>query len=273
MKKYFKNKNFVLGFSLLMIVVLIMLFGMIKLPYDPNEIDITHKLQGFSRAHLLGTDHLGRDILSRIMVGSRISLSIGLNVVIFGLVLGVPIGAFAGYYGGKGDEIIMKIIDTLMAFPGVLIALMFIAVFDVSLKIIVVALGIMSLPRFARIARGGFYSLREAPFIKATKARGASNFRIMFLHIIPHLIPDLLVTCSISFATAVLSEAGLSYLGLGIQPPNPSFGKMVSEAQPYILQSPSYVFIPAVAITILVLGFDLIGDGIGEESFEGKNGK
>jgi peptide/nickel transport system permease protein len=272
MNKYLKNRNIIIGLLLLSIIFILMIAGIFFNPYDPSQIDIPNKLQGFSKSHLLGTDHLGRDILSRLMVGSRISLEIGFFVVLFGALIGIPIGAIAGYYGGKIDEIIMKLIDTLMSFPGVLIALMLIAVFDVSLSIIILALVLIALPKFARMARSGFYKYRESPFVLASKARGASSLRIMVFHILPHLLPSLMVTASLTFATAVISEAGLSYLGLGIQPPTPSFGKMVSEAQSYILQNPLYVFIPTLAITILVLGFNLIGDGIQDVSEkDGKN--
>lgn len=262
MKKYFRNKNFLFGFIFLSFILLIVIWGYIALPYDINEVNIKEKLASFSSDHLLGTDHLGRDILSRIMVGTRLSLTIGFYVVLFGFVIGTPLGAIAGYFGGIVDEIIKKLIDTLMAFPGVLIALMLIAVFGSTSTNIIIALTIMSIPRFSRIARGGYYTYREAPFILATKARGASTLRIMILHIFNHIYGDLLVTSSLTFASAVLSEAGLSYLGLGIQPPNPSLGKMVSDSQAYILQKPSYVIVPAVFIIILVMGFNLIGDGI-----------
>jgi peptide/nickel transport system permease protein len=272
MIRYLKNKNIVVGLIFLSLILILMIAGLVALPYDPNAIDIAHKLKGASRAHLLGTDHLGRDILSRLMVGSRISLSIGFWVVLLGSLIGIPLGAVAGYFGGKIDELMMKIIDTLMSFPGILIALMLIAVFDVSLKIIIVALALISLPKFARISRSGFVKYRESAFVLSTKARGAGNIRIMIHHILPHIVPSLMVTASLTFATAVISEAGLSYLGLGIQPPTPSFGKMVSDAQPYIFQNPTYVLIPTLAITVLVLGFNLIGDGIQEvQEREGQN--
>lgn len=262
MKKYFKNKNFLTGFIFLSLILIIILWGMVALPYEIDEINISNKLSKSSFEHLLGSDHLGRDILSRIMVGSRLSVEIGFYVVLFGFIIGTPIGAIAGYYSKYIDEIIKKIIDTLMSFPGVLIALMLIAVFGTSTKNIIIALTLMSIPRFARIARGGYYSYKNSPFVLATKARGASDFRIMVVHIFNHIYGELIVTASLTFATAVLSEAGLSYLGLGIQPPNPSLGKMVSEAQSYILQKPSYVIIPSCFIIILVMGFNLLGDGI-----------
>lgn len=264
MIKYLKNRNTILGLFFLSIILILMILGIVALPYDPNMIDIQHKLSSMSSTHLLGTDHLGRDILSRLMVGSRVSLGIGFFVVLLGSVIGIPLGAVAGYKGKRIDDILMKVIDTLMSFPGILIALMLIAVFDVSSKIIVIALSLIALPKFARISRGEFVKYRDSAFVLATRARGAGTIRIMIKHILPHIIPSLMVTSSLTFATAVISEAGLSYLGLGIQPPSPSFGKMVAEAQPYILQNPIYVLIPTLAITFVVLGFNLIGDGIQE---------
>lgn len=262
LKKLFKNSNFIVGFILVVIMMLLMIVGFFYLPYDINKMDVMNSLATPSGKHLLGTDHLGRDILSRIMQGAGISFIIGIAVVIFGLVTGTIIGAVAGYYGGKVDEIIMKLIDTQMAFPGVLLALMLIAVFGNNLANIILALGIMSIPRFARMARSGFMKYRDAEFVKASRVRGAGDLYIMVFHIFPNIVPDLIVTCSLGFASAVMSEAGLSYLGLGIQPPTPSFGKMLSEAQNYILQAPWYVMIPAIAITMLVMGFNLMGDGI-----------
>ena len=262
MKKYLKNKSFLTGIIFLSLILIIVIWGFINLPYEINDVNISNKLISSTKDHLLGCDHLGRDILSRIMVGTRLSVQIGFFVVIFGLLIGFPLGAIGGYYSGVIDEIIKKVIDTLMSFPGILIALMIIAVFGTSISNIIIALTIMSIPRFARITRAGYYSFRNAPFILATKARGSSNFRIMMFHILPHVVGDLIVTSSLTFASAVLSEAGLSYLGLGIQPPNPSLGKMVSEAQSYILLKPSFVIIPSIVIIILVMGFNLIGDGI-----------
>ena len=261
-KKLFKTPNFVVGFVMVFIIVFLMMVGFFYLPYDVNAMDVVNKLAKPDNVHLLGTDHLGRDILSRIMQGARISILIGILVVIFGLITGTLVGSVAGYFGGKADEIISKLIDTQMAFPGVLLALMMIAVFGNNLGNIILALGIMSIPRFARITRSGFMKYRDAEFVRASRVRGAGDFYIMFFHILPNIVPDLIVTCSLGFASAVMSEAGLSYLGRGIQPPTPSFGKMLSEAQNYILQAPWYVMIPAIAITFLVMGFNMMGDGI-----------
>ena len=270
LKKCLRNKNFILGSCMVGLMVLIMVVGFFYMPYDPDVMDTEHELQFFSAAHPLGTDQFGRDILSRIMEGTRVSFLVGALTVVFGLLVGGTVGAVAGYYGGKIDEVIMKLIDTQMAFPGVLLALMLIAVFGNSLQNLIFALGIMSIPRFARITRSGFIKYRDAEFIKAGRSRGAGDGRIIFLHILPNIVPELIVTSSLGFAGAVMSEAGLSYLGLGIQPPTPSFGKMLSEAQAEILQAGWYVLVPAAAITLLVMGFNLIGDALQEVTQHGR---
>ena len=270
LKKCLRNKNFILGSCMVGLMVLIMVVGFFYMPYDPDVMDTEHELQFFSAAHPLGTDQFGRDILSRIMEGTRVSFLVGALTVVFGLLVGGAVGAVAGYYGGKIDEVVMKLIDTQMAFPGVLLALMLIAVFGNSLQNLIFALGIMSIPRFARITRSGFIKYRDAEFIKAARSRGAGDGRIIFLHILPNIVPELIVTSSLGFAGAVMSEAGLSYLGLGIQPPTPSFGKMLSEAQAEILQAGWYVLVPAAAITLLVMGFNLIGDALQEVTQHGR---
>ena len=270
LKKCLRNKNFILGSCMVGLMVLIMVVGFFYMPYDPDVMDTEHELQFFSAAHPLGTDQFGRDILSRIMEGTRVSCLVGALTVVFGLLVGGAVGAVAGYYGGKIDEVIMKLIDTQMAFPGVLLALMLIAVFGNSLQNLIFALGIMSIPRFARITRSGFIKYRDAEFIKAARSRGAGDGRIIFLHILPNIVPELIVTSSLGFAGAVMSEAGLSYLGLGIKPPTPSFGKMLSEAQAEILQAGWYVLVPAAAITLLVMGFNLIGDALQEVTQHGR---
>ena len=270
LKKCLHNKNFIIGLCMVGLMVLVMVVGFFYMPYDPDAMDTENELQFFSAAHPLGTDQFGRDVLSRIMQGARVSFLVGALTVVFGLVVGGAVGAVAGYYGGKVDEVIMKLIDTQMAFPGVLLALMLIAVFGNSIQNLILALGVMSIPRFARITRSGFIKYRDAEFIRAARSRGAGDGRIIFRHILPNIVPELIVTSSLGFAGAVMSEAGLSYLGLGIQPPTPSFGKMLSEAQAEILQAGWYVLVPAAAITLLVMGFNLIGDALQEVTQHGR---
>lgn len=263
MKRNFTNGKLLCGMILVGMMLAVTVVGCIWTPYDPYAMD-AEPLTFFSAAHPLGTDDFGRDILSRVMVGARYSFLVGAPAVLIGLLIGGLPGLVAGYLGGRADELFMKLIDVQMAFPGILLALMLIAVLGTGIHNTVLALGLMAIPRFARIARSGAVRYRDAEFVRASRARGAGGCRILFLHILPHVLPDLIVTASLSFASAVMSEAGLSYLGLGLQPPTPSFGKMLSEAQGSMLQAGWYVLVPACTLTILVLGFHLIGDGLQE---------
>lgn len=271
MKKYLKNKNFCIGGVLVSLLLLLLIVSFFYTPYPPNEMDTANTLALPSAAHPMGTDNFGRDILSRIMKGSQSAFLVGFGAVAIGMVLGVVLGALAGYFGGWVDEIVMRLVDTKMAFPGVILALVLITVFGSGTGNLVLALGLMASPRFCRITRSGFMREKELDYVKAAKSRGASTLRIMVLHILPNISSSLIVTATLGFSSAVLSEAGLSYLGLGTQPPAPSWGRMLFEAQSYLLIDPLYAFIPGIMITIMVLGFNLLGDGlrdIAENRFE-----
>lgn len=263
-KKMFQNTTFFLGFCLFSFIILLMIWGIFNLPYDFQATDSALKLRGISFAHPLGTDNLGRDVLSRILVGIRISVSTGFIVMIFGLITGIILGSISGWFGGLTDTLIMKLISVQMAFPGILLALMLTAVFEPSIKITVLALCIMSIPRFTRITRSGYIRLKNATFVQAALVRGAGNFRIMYIHILPNIISELLVTATFSFSMAILSESGLSYLGLGVRPPYPSFGRMLNDAQHYIFTNPMGVLIPLFFLAVLVFSLNLMGDGIAE---------
>ena len=264
MKKYFQNKSFLIGFSFVCFFLFLMIFGFFFQPFDPDFPDTANKFASFSRNHLFGTDHLGRDIFSRILVGTRISFGIGFTVMIFGGFFGVILGSISGYFGGLLDFIIQKFVTAQMAFPGILLALMLIAVFGTDTKITLLALCVMSIPRFTRITRSCFIKYKNSLFVKSARSRGASHFRLIFFHILPNALPEILVTCALSFALAILSESGLSYLGLGIQPPTPSFGRMLNDAQRFIFRFPQGVLIPAIFLAILVFAFNLLADGISE---------
>ena len=264
MKKYFLNKSFLVGFSLICFFFILMMIGFFALPCDPDFPDAMNKFSSFSSSHFLGTDHLGRDIFSRILVGTRISFGIGFCVMFFGCLAGVILGSLSGYFEGTLDLIIQKLVTVQMAFPGILLALMLIAVFGTDLKVTIFALCLMSVPRFTRITRSSFLKFKNSVFVKSARARGVGHLRIMIFHILPNALPEILVTCSLSFALAILSESGLSYLGLGIQPPTPSFGRMLNDAQRFIFRFPEGVLVPAVFLTLLVLAFNLLGDGISE---------
>ncbi len=243
-------------------VILVMLAGMIHLPYDPNAADAASKFSPPCLAHLLGTDNLGRDVLSRIMVGIRISVFIGLIVMFSGMFCGIILGSISGYFGGIFDTIIMKLVSTQMAFPGILLALMLVAVFKPELKITILALCIMSVPQFTRITRSGYIKYKNSLFVQSARARGAGVSRIMYIHILPNILGDLLITATLNFSMAILNESGLSYLGLGVRPPLPSFGRMLNDGQHFIFLNPLGIIIPLVFLIILIFGINLMGDGI-----------
>lgn len=262
LKKCLKNRNFKIGGTLVGIIFIMMIVSLFYTPYDPNVMDATNTFAKPSPDHLLGTDNYGRDIFSRIMKGSQLAFVIGFLAVSIGMVIGTLIGSLSGYFGKWVNELFMRLIDTQMSFPGVLIALMLVAVFGYSVKNTIIAIGIMSIPSFARITRSGFMQLKEQDFVKSAKAKGASSIRIMYRHILPNIVTPMIVTATLAFSLAIISEAALSYLGVGVQPPNPSWGTMLKEAQQFMLIVPVYAIAPGVFISMLVLGFNLLGDGI-----------
>ena len=214
MARYLKNLSFLIGVVILSIMFAILFISFFHTPYDVTAMDLAHKLEGPSWTHLLGTDQFGRDVLSRVMKGIEVSFLIGITAVSSGLFFGLAIGSVSGYFGGKLDEAVMKVIDTLMAFPGVLLAMMLIAVFVNTMA----ALSVMAIPRFARIARSGYMEYRDSDFIKAERIRGAGSLRIMYMHILPNIMSELVATASLSFASAIMAEAGL-ILALVCSPP------------------------------------------------------
>ncbi len=262
MKKRKYSFNFYIGIVIVAFLLGIVIVSFFYTPYTVTQMNIGKKFLKPCWEHLLGTDHFGRDILSRIMMGSQTAFQVGLISIGIGLFFGILIGSIAGYYGGIVDEILMRIMDAVIAFPGLLFALMFVAVLGQGIVNTMIALGIMSIPQFARITRSGFLQVKPLKYIDMAKSIGVSNFRIMMVHILPNVISPLIVACSMGFASAVLAEAGLSYLGLGVQPPNPSWGRMLSESQMYLLKAPTYSIVPGIFITLSVLGFNLLGDGI-----------
>lgn len=256
------NFELIVGLSLIGFVSLIAIISLFYTPYDPNTMDIANKLKPPSAVHLLGTDQFGRDVLSRMMVGSQVVLLVGFSTVLISLILGGLLGILAGFYGGMVDTLIMKLIEIKMAFPGTLLALMLIAIWGPSVSMIILALSIMNMPRFTRVVRSGYLQYKNVTFVEAAQVLGLSNTRIMLIHILPNLSSSIYVTAALAFASAILSEAGLSYLGLGLQPPLASWGKMLNEAQPYMIQSPFLAIIPGIMITLIVLGFNLLADGL-----------
>jgi peptide/nickel transport system permease protein len=231
-------------------------------PYDPIYQDLANSMAGPSMTHLAGTDVHGRDIFSRIIHGTRISLRIGFLGMLLGCVVGVVLGLVSGYYGGWLDTVIMRLLDVQLAFPGLLVAICIIAIIGPGLENVILAVGIFSVPLFARVTRGQVLSLKEQEFIVAARMMGAQDGRIMLNHLLPNAVAPLLVLCTLRIATAILTAASLSFLGLGAQPPTPEWGAMLSDGRAYLAIAPHVATTPGLAILITVLAFNLLGDGL-----------
>ena len=257
-----RHQTFVLGFTLTLLIVLVALLSLVYTPKDPLQMDIARRLLGPSAGHPLGTDQYGRDLLSRVMRGAVGSLTVGAVSVGLALSLGVLVGTLGGYVGGWLDEALMRVMDAVYGFPAILSALLVTAVFGPGVVISMVAVGVASVPIFARLTRASVLALRGQEFVLAARALGAGDGTIVRRHILPNTLAPLIVQATISFPIAILAEAALSYLGLGTQPPNPSWGLMLKEAQSFLGLSPGYAVFPGAAIALAVLGFNLLGDGL-----------
>lgn len=257
------RRNLILGAILSSLVVLAALLSFVWTPYDHAAMNIPAKLQTPNAAHWFGTDHFGRDIFSMIMVGARTSIAVALVAVGIGMALGVPLGlAAAARKGSWWDELIMRGNDLIFAFPSLVIAILITAVFGAGAINAIIAIGIFNIPVFARITRGAALSLWEREFIMAARVAGKSGARISFEHILPNVLNLLIVQGTIQFSLGILAEAGLSYVGLGAQPPTPSWGRMLADAQTMVSLAPHLALIPGMAIIVTVLGLNLMGDGL-----------
>jgi peptide/nickel transport system permease protein len=262
MKPFFKNLNFTVGFLLSAVIILTAAASLVWTPYDANKMNPRERLQGPSVGHLLGTDQYGRDILSRVMVGAVNSIIVGLVTVAIGLSIGVVLGLVSAYYGRLVDETIMRFSDFLFGFPAVLTAILITSILGPSMINAMLAIGIFYIPVFARLTRAVAMTLWQREFIAAARASGVSEWAIAWRHVLPNILSPLLIQGTIQFAVAILAEAGLSYLGLGTQPPHASWGRMLNEAQTFMALSPWMAIFPGVAIAWAVLGFNLLGDGL-----------
>jgi len=261
-KRYFKNLNFTVGFILSVVIILMAALSLAWTPYDANKMDPSHRLKGPSISHPLGTDQYGRDIFSRVMVGAVNSIIVGLVTVTIGLTIGVALGLASAYYRRLVDETIMRFSDLLFGFPAVLTAILITSILGPSMINAMLAIGIFYIPVFARLTRAVSLSIWEREFIMAARAAGMSEWAINWRHVLPNILSPLLIQGTIQFAVAILAEAGLSYLGLGTQPPHASWGRMLNEAQTFMSLSPWMAIFPGVAIAWAVLGFNLLGDGL-----------
>ncbi len=262
MKKALRNKGIIVGGSIVLFFVILAIFAPIIAPYSPTDADLMRSLEPPQKKYLFGTDVQGRDILSRIIFGSRISLSVGIVVQAISLTIGITLGLLSGFYGGIIDDIISSIMNIMFSFPSLLFAIAIMAVLGPSLYNIFLALGIISWPTVARLVRGETLSLKKRDFVEASRALGVHNISIIFKHILPNCLGPIIVVATLGIADAILTEATLSFLGLGIQPPTPSWGSMLSRGREYIWSAPHLVIFPGLAILITVLGFNLLGDGL-----------
>lgn len=264
LKKNLKNRNFLLGSIIVAFMLLFMIIGKIATPYDPNAIDAGLKFAPVSWQHWFGCDNFGRDILSRVMEGTLATFKVALGTVLIGTFLGIIIGSVTGFYGGILDEVLMRINDAVFAFPSILLALLFISLLGSGTYQVMIALGIAFTPSFARIVRAEFMKARNMDYVRQAQLLGAGELRIMFVHILPNIGTVLTSSIMIGFNNAVLAEASMSFLGIGVQPPDPSLGRMLSEAQTYLFKAPNYAIFPGLAIILLILGFSLLSDAFND---------
>lgn len=256
------SRSLMFGVTVTLVLVAMALVSYVWTPFSPTAMNFRDKLQGPSLAHWFGTDNFGRDILSMIMVGARNSITVSIVAVLVGAGIGVPLGAWAAARGGWVDGLVMRMSDLAFAFPALLTAVIITAIFGPGATNAMIAIGIFNIPVFARVTRGASMGLWKREYVQAARCAGRGDVAITLLHILPNINHVLLVQVTIQFALAIVAEAGLSYVGLGTQPPMPSWGKMLNDAQTFIYQAPWLAIFPGLAITFAVLGLNLLGDGL-----------
>jgi peptide/nickel transport system permease protein len=261
-QRVFRHAGLVLGMVLTALVILVALVSLVWTPHSATAIDVAHKLAPPSAAHLLGTDHFGRDVASMLMVGAQNSIMVGVVAVSIGISIGVAAGLLAASRGGWVEEVLMRLADFTFAFPAVLSAILITALLGPGIVNSIIAIGIFNIPAFARLTRGAARGIWLHDFILAARAAGKGTLRITIEHVLPNIASLLIVQATIQFGVAILAEAGLSYLGLGTQPPNPSWGRMLNEAQTFLFIAPRLAVYPGLAIVLAVLGLNLLGDGL-----------
>jgi peptide/nickel transport system permease protein len=252
----------VFGVVIILLVLIIAIFAPLLAPYDPYNQDLSSSLVHPSSQHLLGTDQLGRDTISRLFYGTRNSLLVGVVALGIAAAVGIFLGLIAGYFGGWAYTVIMRFIDSLMCFPMILLALVIATLLGGGMRNVMIALGIAMLPAYARLMCGQVLSIKENDYVLASNSEGAGNIRIMLRHILPNCFPPLIVLMTMQIGAAILGEAGLSFLGVGIQPPASAWGYMVSDGRPYLLTNPVLSFAPGLAIMLTVFAFNMVGDGL-----------
>ncbi len=252
------------GAGILLLLIVTALFAPLITPHDPLHQTLSEDLIGYSAGHPLGTDKLGRDILSRILHGGRISLLVGISTVTLSLAIGLIVGSMSGFFGGWIDQLLMRLVDILVAFPGILLAIAFTAVLGPGLDHVVMALCLIGWTSYARLVRGEILALREREFIQAARALGCHPQRIISRHLLPNLLPPLLIQAVFGLAAAIVAEGSLSFLGLGVEPPAPSWGSMLNDGRQFLLVAPHLTTYPGLAIMLTVLALNLVGDALQE---------
>jgi len=261
-QRFRRHRAAMLGLGLLALLLALSLAAPLLTPYDPVRQDLAQALKPNSASHPLGTDHLGRDMLARMLYGGRLSLLIGFLAVAVGLAIGVPLGSISGFQGGYTDLIIQRFADILLSFPGFLLALSLVAILGVGLQNVIISVGIGAVPSFIRLVRGSVLSIREQAYVEAASALGQTRGRIIFKHVLPNAMAPVIVQATLSLGFAILVAAGLGFLGLGVQPATPEWGAMLGEGRQYIFRAPSLTTFPGLAIFLAVLGLNLLGDGL-----------
>lgn len=262
MKRLSKNKAAVVGGIIILFFILVAILGPMLVKTDPYHQDLVNKLQPPSKEHWFGTDNFGRDIFSRIVHGTGLTLTVGFLSVMVGGIIGVIIGIISGYYGGWLDTILMRVMDILLAFPGILLALAIVSVLGGSIRNVILAVGIFSVPAFARIVRGSTLQVKKLEYIDAVRSLGASDLRIIFRHILPNILSPIIVQATMRIATAILTASGLAFLSLGAPPPTPEWGAMLNDGRSYMHNASHMVLIPGLMIVTVVLAFNIFGDGL-----------
>ncbi|AXM88527.1 ABC transporter permease [Anoxybacillus ayderensis] len=260
--RFRKNKMALIGSGIVLFFILLAIFAPFIAPYDMNDQQLSMRLQAPSKDHIFGTDDFGRDIFSRVVYGARISLWVGFFSVLGSVVIGSLLGIVAGYYGRWVDAVISRIFDIMLAFPSILLAIGIVAVLGPSLKNALIAIAVINIPNFGRLIRSRVLSIKQEEYITAAKAIGMSDARILFHHILPNSMAPIIVQGTLAIATAIIEAAALGFLGLGAQPPNPEWGKMLADSKAYLTQAPWTMIFPGLAIMLTVLGFNLMGDGL-----------
>ncbi|MCD5325520.1 MULTISPECIES: ABC transporter permease [Pontibacillus] len=261
-RSFSKNKIAIVGLSIVLFFILLALFAPLIMPYDHTKPDLLNRLQGPSADHWLGTDDFGRDILSRIIYGARISLWVGFSCVAGSIIVGCTLGILAGFYGKWVDTIISRIFDILLAFPSILLAIAIVAILGPDLQNALIAIAVINVPNFGRLIRSKVLSVKEEEYITAAKSIGMKDIRILFHHVLPNSMTPVIVQGTLAVATAIIEVAALSFLGLGAQSPDVDWGKMLADSKGYLVQAPWTMIFPGLAIMLTVLGFNLMGDGL-----------